>query len=471
MVYSQSLFLRDRSNNWSNRNPPPRLTITTPPPSVVVSVARTGSSETGNVSPTIRRWQATFQVIRQDRRLLNEFLRRLQTRGDVFGRYFLLRFEDTFRQVVRQELHQVFTYLNLPPRLLPDQPARYSLRFINSVKSPTYTTEKVEPIQVVIYDSYTKKVSPDCPFSSAKVRFTVLNAEFWKNKGETWSRREFSDSILSDRVGKFPILTCGSRTFQLKDGVGASEEISFGDNSSWTKSGFRLGVMVEVEQEENGERVQEGVSESFRVLDRRGKASQKPKQLKLDHKVHNLKKIGKDRASRLEKYKINTVEDFLSLYYHDQSELREILGIKSETDKEWETMVKHAMECADEFHALKGTSQPQLVSMDTEVNNLNTNTSQFNSEYPISNNMNFASPQEADVHERTSHHLIISSELSVHTSGSNGLSFVGSGSSQPNPYENYSIDSGFRLSIGKECIFPWKWRAPCSWFKLIRVKL
>ncbi|XP_078178926.1 calmodulin-binding protein 60 B-like [Carex rostrata] len=251
---------------------------------------------------------------------------------------------------------------------------RYRLVFINKVKSPSFTTDNLvrdengDPIKVAIYDMCSQSfISPDCFLSSAKVRITVLEAEYWENKGENWSRSEFNQSVLREREGRGPILIGRpSLTIRLQNGLGTFENIVFKDNSSWTKGGFRLGVMVEGEGEEgylNGERVQEGVSEPFRVKDRRGEASQNPDLLELRHQVQSLKKVGKDHASLLQSNSIKTVEDFLSWYYNKQPELRKILGIKSESDKGWKSMVEHAMQCANEFHskynALNSSSQPQ----------------------------------------------------------------------------------------------------------------
>ncbi|XP_078168023.1 uncharacterized protein LOC144562665 isoform X2 [Carex rostrata] len=338
---------------------------------------------------------------------------------------------------VREELGQMSNY-NLPPqRLLPDQniQPRYQLQFINKVKDPTFTTKLVrdnngDPIRVEIYDSYIRsRVSPDSFLSSAKVRITVLDAEFCKNRGVNWSRSEFVQNVLGEREGKGPILTGRDLIIRLENGVGTFENIVFNDNSSWTKSGFRLGVMVEVEGEEgylNGARVQEGVGDHFQVRDRRGEASQKPDRLKLTHKVHSLKKVGKDRASLLQKKNINTVEDFLKLYYSDEPALREILCIKSESDRGWMSMVEHVTQCADEFHAkynaLNNSSQPRQVSMDKGVNNLKPSTNQFQDQSSISS--------EALVQP-------MGRNMSLCANG--GLCVVGSGSSEPNPCENEII--------------------------------
>ncbi|XP_078181557.1 calmodulin-binding protein 60 B-like [Carex rostrata] len=244
-------------------------------------------------------------------------------------------FEDMIRRCVREEFHKKYHYFNLPPRLLPDPniQARYRLQFINKVKSPTFTTDLVRDdngdlIKVEIYDTYTRsKVSPGSLLASAKVRITVLDAEFWKNKGVNWRRSEFIQSMLREREGKGTILTGPDLIIRLENGVGTFGNIVFNDNSKWTKSGFQLGVMFEGDGEEgylNGERVREGVSESIRVKDRRGKAIQKPDRLELKHGVQCLKKVGKDRASLLQSNNIITVEDFLCRYYNNEPALREV---------------------------------------------------------------------------------------------------------------------------------------------------
>ncbi|XP_078179319.1 calmodulin-binding protein 60 B-like isoform X2 [Carex rostrata] len=355
-----------------------------------------------HLSLPIRRWQRTLLEIRNNRCLLHLLLPRL----------FHVRLEDTFRRAIREELAKMLHYWNLPSQLLPDRTirAQYWLVFLNKVQNPTFTTELVrdekgDPIKVAIYDTSTQTIiSPDCFLSSAKVRLMVLNAEFWENKGETWSRSEFNQSVLRGREGKGPILKGGSLTFRLENGVGIFENIVFNDNSSWTKSGFRLGVMVQGEGEEsylNGERVQEGVSEPFRVKDRRGKVSQKPIQLELKHKVGSLKNIGLGRASLLENNNIKTVSDFLWSYYHNQAELRKILGIKSDSDKGWITVVEHAKGCDNEFWAsysgFNNTSQPQEALL-----------------HPMERNMSL--PTNC------------------------GPPVVGSGSSEPNPRENDIIE-------------------------------
>lgn len=127
-----------------------------------------------------------------------------------------------------------------------------------------------------MYDTCTQSIiSPDNVLSSAKARLTVLDAEFCENKEKNCSRSDFDQSVLRARETVGPILKGCSLTIQLENGFGKFQNIYFNDNSSWTRSGFRLAVMVVGEGEEEGEegylngvRVLEGVSKPFLVKDR-----------------------------------------------------------------------------------------------------------------------------------------------------------------------------------------------------------
>ncbi|XP_078168093.1 calmodulin-binding protein 60 B-like isoform X1 [Carex rostrata] len=277
---------------------------------------------------------------------------------------------------VREELGQRSHHNLSPQRPPPDQTnrAQFCLVFLNEVGDRIYAKDLVkdenkDPIKVALYDRCTQSIiSPNCSLSSAKLILMVLDAEFWVNKGETWSWSEFNQSVLIGRNGK-PILTCPSLPIPLENGVGTFKQISFNYNSNWLNSkSIRLGVKVDGEEGYlNGERVQECISKSFRVMDRKSKASEKPKQLKLTHDVKCIKKVGNYRASLLKSKNISTVEDFLKLYYNDESAICEILCIKSESDRGWMSMVEHATQCADEYHtkcnASNNSSHPQQVSV------------------------------------------------------------------------------------------------------------
>ena len=68
-----------------------------------------------------------------------------------------------------------------------------------------------------------------------------------------------------EREGKKPLLT-GDVILYLKDGIGMVSEISYTDNSSWTRSRrFRLGARVV--DNFDGVRIREAKTESFIVRD------------------------------------------------------------------------------------------------------------------------------------------------------------------------------------------------------------
>ncbi|XP_078148457.1 uncharacterized protein LOC144543878 [Carex rostrata] len=327
--------------------------------------------------------------------------------------------------------------------------ARYRLVFSNKVTKKTFTSHPIDPIEVAIYDTCIKSnISSECFLSSAKVRLTVLRAEPWENKGDNWSRNEFNKSVLSAREGKAPILAGGSLTIRLKNGLGTFGNIIFTDNSSWSNRMFRLGVMVEGGGEEgflNGERVLEGVSESIRVLDRRGKASQKPDQLKLTHSVQSIRKVANIRASILQKKNIKTVEDFLWWYHNNQSELREILGVKSEYDRSWKSMIEHVMKCANEFHAKYNSFEVSMSNSDYvgPLSPCKKVTIKFILKFitflaGFRRRARMVPPAQYQPLENTSQ----PQQDLVHLNA--GPHFVGSGSSEPNPFENYIIDGVMR---------------------------
>ncbi|KAJ3669578.1 hypothetical protein LUZ60_011528 [Juncus effusus] len=383
-----------------------------------------------------RRWRNDFSSIREEINLQASFFRRPESRQDNFRRNFVFQFEKMFRKMVREELETNIYFSNLPPRPPPNQngQARYKLIITTHIKSPIFTTDTIEPIKIVIYDTYnqSKFSHSSDSLSSAKLKIVVLNAEFWKDEKESWSRDEFNKSILVEREQKGPIFT-GETQFRLQNGAKIIKNLVMRDNSSWTKSGFMLGVMIEKEE---GFRVLEGLSNPFKVKDRRGKACQKPDKLQLTHKVQSLRKIGKDRASILENYNIKTVQDFLISYHNKQAELREMLGIKTDYDKGWQSIVDHAMECKAEFHnALNCINISPMVLMDEQMIITNRNSHQIQFTDPNNNNFDNLCGSEfgtAQLEAASNNMLVRNMPLDT----SNGPHFVSSSLSEPNPFDH-----------------------------------
>ncbi|RYR77412.1 hypothetical protein Ahy_A01g001863 isoform A [Arachis hypogaea] len=222
------------------------------------------------------------------------------------------------------------------------------LQFENNISLPVFTGARIEGedgsnLRVVLVDVSTGKVVSSGPESLAKVEIVVLEGDF-EDESEIWMPEEFKSNIVREREGKKPLLT-GDVAVYLKDGTGMVGEISFTDNSSWTRSRrFRLGAKVV--DNFDGVRIREAKTESFIVRDHRGELYKKHHPPNLFDEVWRLEKIGKDGAfhKRLSREKIYSVKDFLTLLNLDPAKLRSILGTGMSA-KMWEITVEHARTC------------------------------------------------------------------------------------------------------------------------------
>ncbi|KAA8542633.1 hypothetical protein F0562_023868 [Nyssa sinensis] len=205
------------------------------------------------------------------------------------------------------------------------------LQFINNLSLPVFTGTRIEgedssTLKVALVDAVTGQIVCSGPESSAKVEIVVLEGDFDGEEGDNWTIEEFKNNIVKEREGKKPLLT-GDPILNLKEGTGLVGEISFTDNSSWTRSRkFRLGARVV--DNCDGIRVREAKTESFIVRDHRGELYKKHHPPSLSDEVWRLEKIGKDGAfhKRLSREKVNSVKDFLTLLFLDSTRLRTILG-------------------------------------------------------------------------------------------------------------------------------------------------
>ncbi|KAJ1439020.1 hypothetical protein SESBI_02796 [Sesbania bispinosa] len=222
------------------------------------------------------------------------------------------------------------------------------LQFENNISLPVFTGARIEGedgsnLRINLVDTLTGKVVSTGPESSARVEIVVLEGDF-EEEGDIWMPEEFKSNIVREREGKKPLLT-GEVIFYLKDGKGVVGEISYTDNSSWTRSRrFRLGARVL--DNFDGIRIREAKTESFIVRDHRGELYKKHHPPSLSDEVWRLEKIGKDGAfhKRLSREKILTVKDFLTLLNLDPAKLRTILGTGMSA-KMWEVTVEHARTC------------------------------------------------------------------------------------------------------------------------------
>ncbi|KAK4776839.1 hypothetical protein SAY86_005527 [Trapa natans] len=221
------------------------------------------------------------------------------------------------------------------------------LQILNNISLPVFTGARIEgedgcALKVALIDTLTGEIVSSGPESSARFEVVVLEGD----ESENWTSEEFKNNIVHEREGKKPLLSGEvSLKLNLKDGMGMVGDISFTDNSSWTRSRrFRLGVRA-VDQFEAVE-IKEARTEPFVVRDHRGELYKKHHPPSLLDEVWRLEKIGKDGAfhKRLSRGSIHTVKDFLTLLSLDPSRLRNILG-SGMSAKMWEVTVDHARTC------------------------------------------------------------------------------------------------------------------------------
>lgn len=151
-------------------------------------------------------------------------------------------------------------------------PRCFQLKFITDISLPVFTGARIEGrdgsnLMVALVDTLTGEVVGTGTQSSAKVEIVVLEGDF-EGGSDSYTAEEFKNNIVREREGKKPLLT-GDTCVSLKDGIGLVGEISFTDNSSWTRSRrFRLGARII--DDNDGTRILEAKTASFVVRDHRG---------------------------------------------------------------------------------------------------------------------------------------------------------------------------------------------------------
>ncbi|KAG8098808.1 hypothetical protein GUJ93_ZPchr0013g35056 [Zizania palustris] len=248
---------------------------------------------------------------------------------------FFMAVEPFIRRVVKEEIESAFAnHANMMARnttdVVPSTSKNFQLQFMTRLSLPIFTGSKIEgegplTITIALVDTVTREVVASGDESLMKVEIVVLEGDFEGGEGDDWTAQEFNNNIIRARE----------------------------DNSSWTRSRkFRLGAKTE-DGSYNGVRVREAKSESFVVKDHRGELYKKHHPPVLDDEVWRLKKIGKEGAfhKRLNREKIVTVKDFLTLLHLDAPRLQKILGSGMST-KMWEVTVEHSKTCilSDKVH-------------------------------------------------------------------------------------------------------------------------
>ncbi|KAL1203896.1 Calmodulin-binding protein 60 A [Cardamine amara subsp. amara] len=261
--------------------------------------------------------------------------------------------EPLIRKVVKEEVelalgkHLTGIKWICEKEIHPLESRNLQLKFLNNLSLPVFTSARVEgdegqAIRVALIDPSTGQIVSSGPASSAKLEIFVVEGDF--DSASDWTAEDIRNNIVREREGKKPLLS-GNVIALLNDGIGVMDEISFTDNSSWTRSRkFRLGVRT-VDQFDFV-KVREAITDSFVVRDHRGELYKKHHPPSLFDEVWRLEKIGKDGAfhNRLNLSNINTVKDFLTYFHLNSSKLRQILGTGM-SSKMWEITLDHAQSC------------------------------------------------------------------------------------------------------------------------------
>ena len=145
--------------------------------------------------------------------------------------------------------------------------------FLNGLK-PVYTMMKLEAkdgsaLKVAIVENLENNQTNIVRFghlSSARVEVVVLHGNFNGKNEECWTPEEFNKHIVWGREKSAKLLN-GDLTLKFSGGEAFLENANFTDNSSFTSTKkFRLGLRL---ANASGERVLEGITEPFRVKERR----------------------------------------------------------------------------------------------------------------------------------------------------------------------------------------------------------
>uniref|UniRef100_A0ACD5YLW4 Uncharacterized protein n=2 Tax=Avena sativa TaxID=4498 RepID=A0ACD5YLW4_AVESA len=311
------------------------------------------------------------------------------------------------------------------PRTYCDEGERrkYRMKFENKCCDTEYSNQDImadngHPLKVAIYD-WDNRIITEGPLSSIKVKVVVLHGIFNNDHKEHWKREYFREKMISSRPGKPPLLSEDLYP-RLEDGVANIYGVKFQDNSSFVPSKrFRLGVMAV--DDSMSEKIQEGISQSFAVRDRRGLSTKKnpyPSSCDPVYKLSGIAMKG-DRHRLLERHGIKKVEDLLHSYSKNPEGLREIFGKIS--DHDWDKIINHAHKCNQVAQICSSSIQEKNMPHEHEPFSKTNDSGYLKLKGPCSIQ---ASPTQQKQNDSQAHHQKISSSyngLSSSTSPGNAL--------------------------------------------------
>ncbi|KAM0845446.1 hypothetical protein ACQ4PT_056354 [Festuca glaucescens] len=316
------------------------------------------SDDGGQLSRPCKRWRSLVMHVRRRRRTMDQgvFGFRGMIIGEEFMAMFLPFYANMVQRVVSEEVGKAISrHFNAataaPPRQLVgwNQRPRYQLMFLNGLK-PVYTMMKLEAkdgsaLRVAIVENLENDLSSIVRFgylSSARVEVVVLHGNFNAKNEESWTPEEFNKHIVWGREKSAKLLN-GDLTMKLSGGEAFLESANFTDNSSFTSTKkFRLGLRL---VNASGERVLEGITEPFRVKERRVEGFEKHYPPLLDDEVWRLERIGKNGAyhQALSGSGIYTVQKLLQSYKKNEQKLFKTFTKMSPAA--WKAIIGHAMTC------------------------------------------------------------------------------------------------------------------------------
>jgi hypothetical protein len=138
---------------------------------------------------------------------------------------------------------------------------------VNKVCETYYTWDQIKSdegklLKVALFDENNTKITSG-PLSSASVEIVALHGDF---NGNGQTSEEFSRSVVCPSPGEeTSSVLGGDRILVLAGGEACLGDTFFQKTSFCARTGmFKMGVMLASAQEE---RIQEGISEPFRVMD------------------------------------------------------------------------------------------------------------------------------------------------------------------------------------------------------------
>uniref|UniRef100_A0ACD5XMT0 Uncharacterized protein n=1 Tax=Avena sativa TaxID=4498 RepID=A0ACD5XMT0_AVESA len=321
------------------------------------SGSRDDSDDAGQLSRPCKRWRSLVMQVRGSRTMDQGVFGFSGIIGGDLMTLFQPLFSNMVQRVVSEEVGKAISrHFNAaaaaPPRLLVGwkQRPRYQLMFLNVLK-PVYTMMKLEAkdgsaLQVAIVENLDNDQTRIVRFghlSSVRAEVVVLHGNFNAKNEECWTPEEFNKHIVWGREKSAKLLN-GDLTLKLSGGEAFLENANFTDNSSFTSTKkFRLGLRL---VNAYGERVLEGITEPFRVKERRVEGFEKHHPPLLGDEVWRLERIGKNGAyhQALSDSGIDTVQKLLQSYMKNEQKLLKTFTKMSPAA--WKAIIGHAMTCA-----------------------------------------------------------------------------------------------------------------------------